>query len=82
MAGPDAPPRPEPDSRAGFPGEPMNPIEEFLKEHKIDEVECLVPDMAGIARGKILPANRFLKGMAQQGLRIPEAVFVQTVTGD
>jgi glutamine synthetase len=60
----------------------MNPIEEFLKEHKIDEVECLVPDMAGIARGKILPANRFLEGMARQGLRIPEAVFVQTVTGD
>ena len=60
----------------------MNAIEEFLKEHKIDEVECLVPDMAGIARGKILPASRFLEGMARQGLRIPEAVFVQTVTGD
>ncbi len=59
----------------------MNSIEAFLKEHKIDEVECLVPDMAGIARGKILPANRFLEGMAQNGLRIPEAVFVQTVTG-
>ena len=60
----------------------MNLIEEFLKEHKIDEVECLVPDMAGIARGKILPAGRFLEGMARRGLRIPEAVFVQTVTGD
>jgi len=60
----------------------MNTIEAFLKEHRIDEVECLVPDLAGIARGKILPANRFLEGMAQQGLRIPEAVFVQTVTGD
>jgi glutamine synthetase len=59
----------------------MNSIEAFLKEHKIDEVECLVPDMAGIARGKILPANRFLEGMTQNGLRIPEAVFVQTVTG-
>ena len=62
--------------------DPMNTIEAFLKEHRIDEVECLVPDLAGIARGKILPANRFLEGMAQQGLRIPEAVFVQTVTGD
>ncbi len=60
----------------------MKAIEAFLKEHGIDEVECLVPDLAGIARGKILPANRFLEGMEHAGLRIPEAVFVQTVTGD
>ncbi|MFQ5774992.1 MAG: glutamine synthetase family protein [Kiloniellaceae bacterium] len=60
----------------------MSPIEAFLREHQIDEVECLVPDMAGIARGKILPAQRFLDGMARNGLRIPEGVFVQTVTGD
>ncbi|MHA1600021.1 MAG: glutamine synthetase family protein [Alphaproteobacteria bacterium] len=60
----------------------MQEIEEFLKEHRIDEVECLVPDMAGIARGKILPAQRFLQAMAGDGLRLPEAVFIQTVTGD
>ena len=60
----------------------MNAIEEFLKQHRIEEVECLVPDMAGIARGKILPADRFVRGMKTNGLRIPEAVFVQTVTGD
>jgi glutamine synthetase len=60
----------------------MGSIEEFLKENKIDEVEVLVPDMAGIARGKILPAQRFLDGMASKNLRIPEGIFVQTVTGD
>ena len=59
----------------------MKAIEEFLAEHKIEEVECLVPDMAGIARGKILPAEKFLKGMRTNGLRIPDSVFVQTVTG-
>ncbi len=59
----------------------MKAIEAFLQEHKIEEVECLVPDMAGIARGKILPADKFLKGMKTNGLRIPEAIFVQTVTG-
>jgi glutamine synthetase len=59
----------------------MKVIEEFLSEHKIEEVECLVPDMAGIARGKILPAEKFLKGMRTNGLRIPDSVFVQTVTG-
>ena len=60
----------------------MRAIEEFLKEHRIDEVECLVPDMAGIARGKILPAHKFLKGMRSEGLRIPEDVFIQTVNGE
>ena len=60
----------------------MQDIETFLKEHRIDEVECLVPDMAGIARGKILPAEKFLKGMRGNGLRIPEDIFIQTVNGD
>ncbi|MDH3474853.1 MAG: glutamine synthetase family protein [Rhodospirillales bacterium] len=60
----------------------MKAIEDFLKEHRIEEVECLVPDMAGIARGKILPAEKFLKGLKTNGLRIPEGIFVQTVTGD
>ena len=60
----------------------MSSIESFLKDRKIEEVECLVPDMAGIARGKILPAERFVEGMKKNGLRIPEALFVQTVTGD
>jgi glutamine synthetase len=59
----------------------MNPIDEFLKEHNIEEVECLVPDLAGIARGKILPANKFIAGLRHNGLRIPESIFVQTVTG-
>jgi len=59
----------------------MSTVEEFLQEHRIEEVECLVPDMAGIARGKILPAAKFIQGMRGNGLRIPEAIFVQTVTG-
>src|SRR3546814_9285735 len=38
--------------------------------------------MAGIARGKILPAQKFLDGMRKNGLRIPEDIFIQTVNGD
>jgi len=59
----------------------MANVEEFLREHRIEEVECLVPDMAGIARGKIVPAQKFLKGMRNEGLRIADSVFSQTVTG-
>src|SRR5690606_28290041 len=57
-------------------------IEAFLKEQRIEEVECLGPDMAGIARGKILPAQKFLDGMRKNGLRSPEDIFIQTVNGD
>jgi glutamine synthetase len=57
-------------------------VKRFIQENNIEEVECLVPDMAGIARGKILPASKFLRGMAETGLRIPEQIFIQTVTGD
>lgn len=54
-------------------------IEQWLNENRITEVECLVPDMAGIARGKIVPRHKYDPA---QGLRLPEAVLTLTVTGD
>jgi len=56
----------------------VEPIKKWLEEHGIDEVEGLVPDMAGVARGKFIPASKFCK----QEMRLPESVFIQTVTGD
>ncbi|MGR4000900.1 MAG: glutamine synthetase family protein [Alphaproteobacteria bacterium] len=53
----------------------------FIREHKIEEVECLVPDVSGIARGKILPTEKFLGSLENRGLRIPETVYHMTVTG-
>lgn len=38
-------------------------------------------DMAGTARGKILPAAKFLVGAHSRGLRMPEEIFSLTVTG-
>ena len=60
----------------------MTSLEEWLKSRRITEVECLVPDMTGVARGKILPHDRFVKSLKDDGLRIPESIFVQTVNGD
>ncbi|MEM7198160.1 MAG: glutamine synthetase family protein, partial [Pseudomonadota bacterium] len=60
----------------------QNNIAEWMTQHKIDEVECLIPDMTGIMRGKTLSAQKFLDGLGNRGLRIPEAIFTQTVTGD
>ena len=52
---------------------------DWLAENKISEVEAIVPDQAGIARGKFMPAKTFA---AQGGMRLPESVFIQTVTGE
>jgi glutamine synthetase len=54
-------------------------ISEWFKEHDIEEIEVIVPDMAGVARGKMLPAEKFIE---QSTMRLPESVFTQTVTGE
>ena len=56
-------------------------FEEWINENKISEVECLVADMSGTARGKILPPKKFLKGTRSRGLRVPEEVFTLTING-
>src|SRR5664279_419079 len=56
-------------------------FEEYLSINKISEVECLVADMNGTARGKILPPKKFLKGHRSKGLRVPEEVFTLTING-
>lgn len=53
-------------------------IKSWLKEHEIDDVEALVPDMAGTARGKVLPADKFGSGE----LKMPEGLFAQTISGN
>ena len=54
---------------------------QWLKDKAITEVECLVSDIAGIPRGKILPVHKFSQAAVGQGLRLPEYVFGQSVTG-
>ena len=54
-------------------------IETWFSEHGITEVEALMVDMSGIARGKIVPASKYLK---DRSMRLPEEIFLQTVTGD
>ena len=54
-------------------------LKRWLKERRITEVECLVPDITGNARGKIIPAAKFSH---DYGTRLPEGIFVTTVTGD
>ena len=56
----------------------QNPLVHLLAEHHIHEVECVIPDMTGIARGKILPKDLFLKAGE---MRLPKSVLLNTVNG-
>ncbi|MEP1470014.1 MAG: glutamine synthetase family protein [Halieaceae bacterium] len=54
-------------------------IKDWLKQHQICEVEVLVPDMTGNARGKFIPAQQFLD---LGDPKLPESIMIQTVTGE
>ncbi len=57
----------------------MQSIKDWLKTHQISEVECMVPDMTGNARGKFIPAHQFL---SRGEPHLPESIMIQTVTGE
>jgi glutamine synthetase len=54
-------------------------ITQWLTDNNISEIECIVPDTTGNARGKFIPAHQFISQLEQ---RLPEAILVQTVTGE
>jgi glutamine synthetase len=54
-------------------------LEQWLDKHGVTEIECLVPDLTGVARGKILPREKFTE---DRGMRLPEAVVAMGVTGN
>ncbi len=54
-------------------------LEKWLNERRVTEIECLVPDLTGVARGKILPRQKFTE---DRGMRLPEQVVAMSVTGE
>jgi glutamine synthetase len=53
-------------------------LEHWFNERRVTEIECLVPDLTGVARGKILPREKFTE---DRGMRLPEVVVAMGVTG-
>jgi len=51
----------------------------YLESKRLDEVECVIADLPGIARGKAVPA---LKWERQGSFHLPNSIFFQTITGD
>lgn len=54
-------------------------ITRWLEERNIEDIECITPDQAGVARGKMMPAKKFL---SETSLALPSAVFMTTISGD
>ena len=53
--------------------------QDYLEANRLDEVECVIADLPGIARGKAVPASKWEK---QAHFHLPNSIFFQTITGD
>lgn len=52
---------------------------DFIANRRVDEVECIIGDIAGVARGKAMPATKFGQ---QTSYFLPNSIFLQTITGE
>ncbi|EEW25448.1 glutamine synthetase family protein [Rhodobacter ferrooxidans] len=52
---------------------------DYIAGRRVDEVECVIADVAGVARGKAMPASKFA---TQKSYFLPNSIFLQTITGD
>ncbi len=51
----------------------------YIDANGLDEVECVIADLPGIARGKAVPAAKWER---QKYFHLPNSIFFQTITGD
>jgi len=54
------------------------PAVNYVDGKRLDEVECIISDLSGIARGKAMPASKFA---TQKQFYLPNSIFFQTITG-
>jgi glutamine synthetase len=52
---------------------------DYIGGRRVDEVECVIGDIAGVARGKAMPAAKFAH---QTSYFLPNSIFLQTITGE
>ena len=51
----------------------------WMNARGLEDIECIVPDIAGVARGKMMPAAKFFDQPTQS---LAGSIFRQTITGD
>lgn len=54
-------------------------LHQWLDGRTVDDVECIVSDLAGISRGKTMPARKFARS---DRMFLPVSIFFQTITGE
>ena len=57
----------------------MEAARAWCRARGVDDIECIVPDQAGVARGKLRPAEKFFNSSP---MTLPASIFLQTITGD
>ena len=70
-------PQPKIESRRGVAS--LEEASTWLTERGIEDIECIVPDLAGVARGKMMPTEKFFSGPV---MTMPSSIFAQTISGD
>ncbi|MGP2491372.1 glutamine synthetase family protein [Mesorhizobium sp. PUT5] len=53
-------------------------VSAWLEWRGIEDIECITPDQAGVARGKMMPSSKFTSNTS---LALPSAVFMATISG-
>jgi len=54
-------------------------FQDYRQGRRIEEVECIIPDLAGMSRGKSMPVYKFAPDMT---FYLPISLFYQTITGE
>ena len=57
----------------------LDAAREWLSARGTEDIECVVPDQAGVGRGKMMPVGKFLAGPT---MSLPSSILTQTITGD
>ncbi|MDK9695681.1 MAG: glutamine synthetase family protein [Siculibacillus sp.] len=52
---------------------------DWFEDRGLEDIECIVPDIAGVARGKMMPVGKFIDAPV---MSIPGSIFTQTITGE
>lgn len=52
---------------------------DFIDNRRLEEVECIIPDLAGMSRGKAMPSHKFDPA---QRYFLPISLFYQTISGE
>jgi len=55
------------------------PVQALIEGQNLDEIECIIPDLAGTARGKAMPSYKFDPA---ESFFLPITLFYQTISGE